>query len=182
MYPYFTIFKHKLTMIDTYIFIGMAGVGKSSIGASVAKHFKLKFYDIDNVLVDKYQQPLNELILAKGVETFKKIESDAVLDLVGNNNIIAPGGSFIYSDDVIQKIKSRSLFVLLYDNPINIKKRISNLNSRGIIGMEKNVSFEDVFYERERLYHDVGNIRFNLEFQSFKSACQNVINYFELII
>ena len=102
-------------MIDTYIFIGMAGVGKSSIGASVAKHFKLKFYDTDSVLVDKYNQPLNELILTMGVESFKKIEAESVLNLVGNNNIIAPGGSFIYSNDVIQQIKSRTLFVFLYD-------------------------------------------------------------------
>ena len=181
MYPYLTNFKHKLTMIDTFIFIGMAGVGKSTIGSAIAKKFNLKFYDVDSVIVQKFNTPINKLIEEKGAQEFKKIESNSVLELVGNNNVLAPGGSFIYSTEVIEKIKDRTLFILLYDNPDRIKKRINNLETRGIIGMETK-SFEDIYYERMNLYKQVGNVQFNLEFQSFKAACDNISAYFNTFI
>ena len=168
-------------MIDTYIFIGMAGVGKSSIGSVIAKHFNLKFYDVDTYIINKYNQSLNQLIDELGPEKFKQIESESVLDLVGNQHVIAPGGSFIYSLDVINLIKDRTLFILLHDNPINIKNRINNIDTRGIIGMENN-SFEEIFYQRQGLYQNVCDLRFNLEFQSFKSVCNNIISYLDLLI
>ena len=179
MYPYFTKFKHKLIMIDTYIFIGMAGVGKSTIGAYVAKKLRLKFYDIDNVIVQKMNSSISDIIKSKGIDQFKEIESEFVLDLVGTNHILSPGGSFIYSTEAINKIKDRTLFIHLYDNPHNIKKRINNLESRGIVGLETR-TFEDLYYERLLLYNQVANVHFNLEFQSFQKACDNIISYFNL--
>ena len=84
-------------------------------------------------------------------------------------------------DDVINLIKDRTLFILLHDNPINIKNRINNIDTRGIIGMENN-SFEEIFYQRQGLYQNVCDLRFNLEFQSFKSVCNNIISYLDLLI
>ena len=45
-------------MIYSIIFLGMAGVGKSSIGKSVANELALNFIDTDKVISDHYRQPL----------------------------------------------------------------------------------------------------------------------------
>ena len=35
-------------------------------------------------------------------------------------------------------------------------------------------TFEDLYYERLLLYNQVANVHFNLEFQSFQKACDNL--------
>jgi shikimate kinase len=167
-------------MIDTIIFIGMAGVGKSSIGKIAASHYGCPFFDTDKLISDRYSLSIPKMITEQGIAAFHKIESNEVLKHVGNNAIISPGGSFIYATNVIEKLKERTLFIYLHDTPHNIKNRIPNLEARGITGLDKK-SFEDVFYEREPLYKAAATVTFSCENKSFKAITSEVIEYLSLI-
>ncbi len=163
-------------MIDTYIFIGMAGVGKSTIGNEVAKHFALPFLDVDNVISNQYNLPLLKVIDKIGVDEFKLLESRIVEESTGKNVIISPGGSYIYSMNSIDKIKQNSFFIFLNDTPQNIKNRIQNISTRGIIGLESK-SFEQLYYEREIAYKKIADVTFNLEKKSFRQTTDDIISY-----
>ncbi len=159
----------------------MAGVGKSSIGKSVANELALNFIDTDKVISDHYRQPLQRIISEKGDQEFNRIESTFVLKFTDDLNIISPGGSFIYATDVIKKIRDQALLLYLYDEPKNIKKRISNLNTRGIVGLEKK-SFEQLCFERHELYQAAAHIQFNLNLFSFDEITRQIIEYLKLAL
>ena len=65
-------------MIDTLIFIGMAGVGKTTIGSNVAKKCNLLHIDIDNEISRIYNTPINKLIQKIGSSKFQQLESSLV--------------------------------------------------------------------------------------------------------
>ena len=168
-------------MIHSIIFLGMAGVGKSSIGKSVAQELGLSFFDTDKLISNHYNQSIQDIITKYGDSKFNEIESTFVMKFTNDLNIISPGGSFIYSTEVIQNIRSESLLIYLYDEPHNIKKRISNLHTRGIVGLDKK-SFEQLCSERHDLYQAVAHIQFNLNQFSFDEISRQIIEYLKLLL
>ena len=167
-------------MIDTLIFIGMAGVGKTTIGSIVAKKCNLQHIDIDKEISRIYNTPINKLIQKIGSSKFQQLESSLVKKNIKKNKIISPGGSFIYSQDTIKKLAPNVIFIYLFDSYTNIKNRIPNIETRGIIGLE-NKSFKDIYNEREPLYAKTADFKFDLSTQSFDECTQNIIQTIELI-
>ena len=157
----------------------MAGVGKTSIGKLVSQYFKLKFVDTDKLISNDYNDSLQAVISKLGEAEFEKIEAQYVCNAMSELSIVSPGGSFIYSVDTIEKIKDDALFIYLFDEPNNIKKRILNLHTRGIIGL-KDKTFEQLCFERHELYEKVANIQFNLNHYSFDDVTNQIIEYLKL--
>ena len=157
----------------------MAGVGKTSIGKLVSQYFKLKFVDTDKLISNDYNDSLQAVISKLGESEFEKIEAQYVCNAMSELSIVSPGGSFIYSVDTIEKIKDDALFIYLFDEPNNIKKRILNLHTRGIIGL-KDKTFEQLCFERHELYEKVANIQFNLNHYSFDDVTNQIIEYLKL--
>ena len=168
-------------MVKTIIFIGMAGVGKSSVGKAVSQHFRLKFIDTDKLISNDYNDSLQDIITKIGHDEFMNVEAKYVLESMRDLSIVSPGGSFIYSVDTIEKIKEDALFIYLFDEPKNIKKRISNLCTRGIVGLTDK-TFEQLCFERHELYQKVANIQFNLNHYSFDDITQQIIEYLKLLL
>ena len=59
--------------INSFIFIGMAGVGKSSIGKAVAKAIQLPFIDVDTLISEAYGASLQDIIAMLVENSFKPL-------------------------------------------------------------------------------------------------------------
>ncbi len=167
-------------MTKSLIFIGMAGVGKSTIGKSIAQHFNLNFIDTDKLISNHYHMSIQNLILKVGDKKFNEIESEFVVRGLADLAVISPGGSFVYAQNVIDKIRNNVLFIYLFDEPQNIINRISNLESRGIVGLNDK-SFDELCYERHDLYQKIAHVQFNLNQYSFNEVTNQLIEYLMLI-
>lgn len=158
----------------------MAGVGKSTIGSMVSKQTQVPFYDTDKLISNEYNQPLNHIINDIGESEFLKIESTQVLKLFGQKCIVSPGGSFIYSSDVVKQIKNDSLLIYLYDEPSNILNRIPDISTRGIIGLG-NKSFYDLWFDRHQLFRKNSNLQFNIAELGFETTANNITETLRLM-
>ena len=114
-----------------------------------------------------------------GTDEFQKLESETVLNSMANNTIISPGGSFIYAQDTISKIRSNTILIYLYDEANNIKNRIPNLLTRGIIGLNK-MTFDELFTERHELYINSCDVQFNINHHGFAKTTNQIIEYLKL--
>src|SRR3989339_210812 len=131
--------------------IGMPGVGKSFMGKKLAGKLGYKFVDVD-VLIEKHQRmKLQKVLNELGEEKFVELEGKNVLSLKGDGIVISPGGSVIYSTEAMAFLKKNSKIIYLKDDMDKIKRRVTNLDSRAIVGL-KGKSFEKLFLEREKLY------------------------------
>ena len=86
-----------------------------------------------------------------GYLNLRKIEETEVLKLNIDRNIIATGGSVVYSQKAMEHLKKISEIVFLDIDLETVKKRIHNFETRGIAKTDTQ-TFEDVFLEREELY------------------------------
>ena len=112
------------------VLIGMPGCGKSTCGVLVAKALCKSFLDTDLLIQQNEGMKLSEIIAKKGLDGFSQAERDSVLTLYTRNCIIATGGSMVYYDDAMQKLKEGAVVVYLEMSYKNMMKRIKNFKKR----------------------------------------------------
>jgi shikimate kinase len=139
------------------VLIGMPACGKSTIGVLLAKHLSRWFIDTDLCIQSMEGRSLQEIIDTDGLEYFRQIEQKHVLSISASNAVIATGGSVIYSGPAMEKFSKDSVTVLL-DLPLDdIKRRLTNLYSRGVV-MAKGQSLEELYRQRRPLYEKYAQI------------------------
>lgn len=138
--------------------IGMAGVGKSTIGKVLAKRLGCTFIDVDSLIREKTGMPLQTLIDTRGDLALIRLEEETVLGLkLKGDSIISPGGSVVYSEKAMNFLKENSTIVYLDASFRNIIKRIRNPGQRGLVGF-KDKSLRELFEERLVLYRKYADI------------------------
>ena len=108
------------------VLIGMPGCGKSTCGVLVAKALCKSFLDTDLLIQQNEGMKLSEILSVKGIDGFSQAERDSVLTLYTRNCIIATGGSMVYYDDAMQKLKEDGIVVYLDISYKNMMRRIKN--------------------------------------------------------
>ncbi len=138
--------------------IGMPGVGKSTIGRNLARKLGCKFVDIDKIIEKKTKLKLQKVLDKLGDKKFLQLEEETILEL-GNfeNCLISPGGSAIYSTKAMKFLREKSIIIFLDDSLENIRSRISNFSTRGIVGLKKK-NLKKLFNGRRILYKKYADI------------------------
>ncbi len=144
------------------ILIGMPGSGKSTVGVLLAKSMLYSFIDTDLIIQHKYCTPLCEIINTQGTENFKKIENDALCEIVADNCVIATGGSAVYGEAAMAHLKENGTVVYLKLPVSEIESRIQNIKTRGIV-MAKGETLHDLYRERAPLYEKYADITVECE-------------------
>lgn len=139
------------------VLIGMPGAGKSTIGVLLAKSLLCDFCDTDLIIQKQTGKSLCQIIEEKGNDGFLKIENDIIFAQSFTNCVIATGGSAVYGSDAMKKLKESSVFVFLHVDTKELKKRLSNIKTRGV-AMEKTMTIEDLYRERLPLYQKYADI------------------------
>lgn len=134
------------------ILIGMPGAGKSTIGRLAADMLQMTFIDTDDLIESRTGLKLSEIIAAKGLDEFLKIEEQTILSLNFDRHVIATGGSVVYSDDAMSHLKSIGGVCRLDISLAELESRIGGaLEKRGVAGAV-NKSLGDLYDERLPLY------------------------------
>ncbi len=144
-------------MKDNITLIGMPGAGKSTTGIILAKNLSMGFLDSDILIQINQGKSLQRILDETGYLNLRKIEEREILKININSNIIATGGSAVYSDKSMKHLKKISTIVFLHVDFEELNKRIGNFETRGI-AKAKDQSFLDLFNERESLYRKYADI------------------------
>jgi shikimate kinase len=131
--------------------IGMPAAGKSTIGVLLAKALGWSFLDTDLLLQEKEQCLLQQIIDKHGSKYFLDRENELVADLKVTHQVIATGGSLVYSPPAIKHLKEIGTLCYLELDLATITRRLQNIQSRGVI-MNKGQRLEDLYRERAPLY------------------------------
>jgi len=155
--------------------IGMAGVGKSSIGRVLAKQLGIDFIDVDRIIEKATQMSLQQIIDTKGDEAFSKIERDAILGLdLKKEAVIATGGSAVYSAEAMEFLKRHSRVIYLKASFESISAWVSNRLARGLVGLQTK-SLREIYDERIPLYEHYADYTVELDAHYATDAVVDVI-------
>ena len=147
--------------MDNIILIGMPAAGKSTFGVLLAKSMLYDFVDCDLLIQTKYGASLADLIEERGEDTFVKLENDLLSTLDYSHTVIATGGSAIYGEGAMAHLATLGTIVYLKLDLAELKRRIGNLQTRGVI-MHGNTTMEEVNAERCALYEKFAHITVDL--------------------
>ena len=144
-------------MSGNIILIGMPGSGKSTVGVLLAKAAGMRFSDTDLLIQQETGKKLQEIIDGDGLDFFLKTEENVIAAADFENLVVATGGSAVFGERAMKKLKSGGTTVFL-DVPLEeIECRINNITTRGI-AMRRGETLESVYNERLPLYKKYADI------------------------
>lgn len=106
--------KRLTYLLTNIVFIGMPGVGKSTIGKQLAKRLKRKYVDIDELIVLQEQKSINEIFNDFGEKYFREKEQEIIKQYsLQQGLVICCGGGVILQEKNIENLKRNGKIILL---------------------------------------------------------------------
>ena len=139
------------------ILIGMPGAGKSTVGVLLAKRLGYNFVDTDLLLQSQQQCRLQQLIAREGLENFKAIEEQVLIELATTHSVVATGGSAVYSERAMGRLRTLGQLVFI-DIPLEeLLGRVHDMDNRGLV-IGPNETYENLYKERLPLYQKYAEV------------------------
>ena len=143
--------SQKTKVPKTISLIGMPGAGKSTVGVLLAKMWGLGFRDTDLDIQLEAGATLQEILEKEGYLELRKREEQVLMSVPLDHLVISTGGSVVYSEPVMQRLRNAGPVVYLEVEIDELKKRVAQTPDRGIAS-HSGQSFTDIFDERTPLY------------------------------
>ena len=151
----------------------MSGAGKSTLGVLLAKTLGLHFIDTDILIQQKTGKLLQQILDEDGIDCFLQIEEEVVASLELQSCVIATGGSVVYSERAMEHLKQNALVVYLYADYEEIRGRLSNIKTRGIVFKGKN-DLHAVYNERLPLYERYADLRIDCTIGDIEASVERI--------
>jgi shikimate kinase len=139
------------------ILIGMPGAGKSTVGVLLAKRLGYNFVDTDLLLQSWQKCRLQQIIAREGLENFKAIEEQILMELTTTHSVVATGGSAVYSESAMDRLRNLGQLVFI-DIPLEeLLGRVNDMDNRGLV-IGPNETYENLYKERLPLYQKYAEV------------------------
>ena len=162
---------------ESMVLIGMAGVGKSTIGALLSEALGFDFIDLDDYILEKEGRTVQEIIDDEGEEALLQLEKRRMHEIDLTRKVVAPGGSIIYHSDLMEYLRQYSTLIYLEDSFENIEEKITNVSARGIVGL-RNKSLRQIYDERRPLYAKYADITLSCQGKSEDQIVSEVMYHY----
>lgn len=139
------------------VLIGMPGAGKSTIGVILAKSLLFDFCDTDLSIQKSTSKSLSQIINDEGINAFIELEEEVICSENFADCVVATGGSAVYGEKAIAKLKENGIIVYLKVSPDELQRRIKNIHTRGI-AMKEGTTIKELYEERAPLYEKYADI------------------------
>lgn len=154
--------KHKslldnLMNAKNIVLIGMPGAGKSTIGVLLAKEAGFDFLDTDIEIQNREECLLQDIVDQHGHLALRDIEASVCANLEARHQVIATGGSVVYSPDAMAHLRTLGPIIWLKVGYPEIEERIHNFEQRGLAKKEGQ-TLQSLFDERQPLYEEYAEI------------------------
>lgn len=156
------------------ILIGMPASGKSTVGRRLAKKLNMDFVDTDNLIEENEGMRLQEIIDKKGNQYFWEVEEKILCSLDCRDTVIATGGSAVLFPKAIEHMKKMGAIVYLEQSIDRLKKRLYNLDSRGVT-LDEGESIESLYNYRVPLYKKYSNATVEVANKSVDDVASEII-------
>lgn len=115
-----------MTVMRHLLLIGLPGSGKSTAGRLAAAQLRAPFVDVDAELEQATGLTIAELFARHGETWFRREERERVTAALGEPpSVVAPGGGWGASLEILGGARSRALIVYMMVDPATAASRLS---------------------------------------------------------
>lgn len=160
--------------MNNIVFIGMPGVGKSTIGVILAKILGYQFVDADLLIQQHEGRLLREIIEQDGLEGFLSVENRVNAGICADKTVIATGGSVVYCEGAMKHLSEIGTIVYLKLSYDLLNKRLRNLKGRGVV-LKEGQDLKGLYEERVPLYERYADIIIDEKDMDIEATLQKII-------
>ncbi|MDB4825131.1 shikimate kinase [Pseudomonadales bacterium] len=157
------------------ILVGMPGAGKSTVGKLLAKEMNWAFLDTDRLIEESEKSSLQKLVDTDGYTYLRSIEEHILSTLGGQQQVIATGGSAIYSQRGMQHLHMMGPVIYLEISEGTMLKRLQGHagQNRGL-AKPLDQSLHELYTERQALYRYAAQKTVNCDNKDALQVCENI--------
>lgn len=156
------------------ILIGMPTSGKTTIGTELSAKIGYGYIDSDSVIVARQGKSLRELIETLGNEKYLDVEAQVNSQLSASRCVIATGGSAIYRENAMQKLRENGTVVYLKMSYEEMARRLGDYRARGVV-LKDGFTLKDMYDERAPLYEKYADITVELDGKTIAQSVKAVV-------
>lgn len=156
------------------ILIGMPTSGKTTIGTELSSKIGYGYIDSDSVIVARQGKSLRALIEELGNEKYLDVEAMVNSQLSAQRCVIATGGSAIYRDNAMEKLRENGKVVYLKMSYDEMARRLGDYKARGVV-LKDGFTLKDMYNERVPLYEKYADITVELDGKTVAESVQAVV-------
>ncbi len=156
------------------VLIGMPGSGKSTVGVLLAKRTSRGFIDTDLLIQSFMGRSLQDIVDSDGYMELRRIEERILLGIECGSDVIATGGSAVYSRPAMERLGACGVIVFLDADMQTLTSRVRDYATRGLAKRPEQ-SFAELFEERVALYRKYADITINCSCLTLDEVCAEIV-------
>ena len=115
------------------VLCGMMGSGKTTVGIRISELTGMRWYDTDDLIVDKYGR-IADIFEYYGEERFRKLETETVHRIAGEDNcVISTGGGLVLKPENNELLKKNGKIFFLRATFETLLKRVRADETRPLL-------------------------------------------------
>jgi shikimate kinase len=136
--------------------VGMMGVGKSTVGATLASTLARAFVDTDHEVERVAGRSVAEIFATDGEARFRELEAETIAATTEGSSVVSLGGGAICQPGAVERLLAAGQVVFLVADPETLIARIADPSSRPLLaGLDLRGQTENLrvlLAEREPFY------------------------------
>ena len=160
------------------ILIGPMGSGKSTIGNIIAKRLNREFQDSDQFIEKRTGVDIARIFDIEGEQGFRDRESNALKELLSQNNrVIATGGGSVLREENQKLLKQQGYIVFLDTSVKQQLQRLRRDKKRPLLQTENpRERLQILFEERHPIYLDLADLQVKTDKRVARRLAADIIN------
>ena len=158
----------------------MMGVGKSTIGKSLAERLSFSFVDIDKLIETKESSSINLIFKKKSENYFRRLENIVSLEeLKKSDSVISLGGGAFLNNAIRRAVKYSSVSFWLDVDINELTKRLNKTKRRPLLaGKNLKDNINKIYLERKKTYNEA-DFRIRCNFLKPDAIVDKIVKYYE---
>ena len=158
----------------------MMGVGKSTIGKSLAERLSFSFVDIDKLIETKEGSSINLIFKKKSENYFRRLENIVSLEeLKKSDSVISLGGGAFLNNAIRRAVKYSSVSFWLDVDINELTKRLNKTKRRPLLtGKNLRDNINKIYLERKKTYSEA-DYRIKCNFLDPETIVNKILKIYE---
>ncbi|HLF18101.1 MAG TPA: shikimate kinase [Candidatus Omnitrophota bacterium] len=158
------------------VLIGLMGSGKTMVSKKLGQLLGKKVISTDGLIEEKEGCPISEIFKTSGESYFRRLEREAVTEIVGLDDVIIDcGGGIVLDQENIDRLKEKGCLLYLSAGPDFLYEKIKQQTNRPLLQVkDPKAKIKELLNERRHRYEQA-DITVVSEGKSIDQICKEIV-------
>ncbi len=175
--------RNKRIVKPNLYIVGFMGVGKSAVGARLARELNYSFIDSDKAIEKRFGKSIPDIFVDDGEAAFRQYEREFIES--GHpveGCVISCGGGLFVQEGMPEQLKSKGIVVCLSASVESILRRTRKSSNRPLLEVEnREARIRELFAKREPIYRCAG-ISISTEGRTISEVAKHALRVYQTAI